>query len=203
MKICNKCKELKFIDDFYKKTSSKDGLCSICKSCVQQHNKKYYSDNIEKNKINCQEYRVNNRSKLIAYYKKWKSENNEIRKKCNKEWAEKNIDKDRQSKSAYKKRNPANNCASAAKRRASKINATPNWLSDIQIMQINWFYSAARMMSETSNIKHHVDHIHPINGADFNGLHVPWNLRVIKSHENESKGNRPPCSEKSLFWRLA
>lgn len=35
-----------------------------------------------------------------------------------------------------------------------------------------------------------VDHIMPLKGANFSGLHVPWNLQLMPLSENVRKGNR-------------
>lgn len=200
MKICTICNQNKQFEDFYKKTSSKDGLRSMCIDCTKMTNKKYYENNTERNRKYCHEYRLNNKDKLNKYYAEWKLENMDKRRESNKKWSKENIEKDRKTKSEYKKRNRDKNCFYVSKRRAKEIMATPKWLSNIHFIQISWFYSASKMMSETSGVKHHVDHIHPLNGVGFSGLHVPWNLRVIKSTENESKGNRPPKEELHLFW---
>lgn len=105
-------------------------------------------------------------------------------------WRKNNPEKAKIAISNWAAKNRPRQTAKCAKRRAKKKLATLKWLSDIHMQQINWFYAAAKMMTETTGIKHEVDHIHPIQGENFTGLHVPWNLRCIPKFDNRSKGNK-------------
>lgn len=77
-----------------------------------------------------------------------------------------------------------------AKRRASKFQATPKWLTKKQRSDILAFYKKAKQLETKTGVKHNVDHIIPIQSNIVCGLHVPWNLQVITAKENMSKGNR-------------
>jgi len=68
------------------------------------------------------------------------------------------------------------------KRRAQKINATPNWLTNEQENEIQFLYATADMK--------HVDHIVPLVSPIVCGLHVPWNLQLLTPKENIEKGNK-------------
>jgi hypothetical protein len=87
-----------------------------------------------------------------------------------------------------------------ANRRAAKHNATPLWLSAIEQAQIQEFYDIAAAKTMQTGVKYGVDHIHPLKGNGFNGLHVPWNLQVITCAENSKKNNKAPENETALFW---
>jgi hypothetical protein len=50
-------------------------------------------------------------------------------------------------------------------------------------------YQIARDRTETTGIKHQVDHIIPLNGKLVSGLHVAANLQVLTATATEAKGN--------------
>lgn len=85
--------------------------------------------------------------------------------------------------------NPVNKLAIGAKRRATKINATPKWLTKQQLHEMKLIYATRLNITRKTGITHHVDHIVPLNHPEVCGLHVPWNLRVITEEENVAKSN--------------
>ncbi len=78
----------------------------------------------------------------------------------------------------------------ARRRKMAVRRATPEWLTKEQRGEIITFYKEAHRMSQETGVKHHVDHIVPLNGVGVCGLHVPWNLQVITAMDNLKKGNR-------------
>lgn len=105
------------------------------------------------------------------YERKWNSQNKERRAEYSKK---------------YNTANPHVMQAIVAKRKAAKLQATPDWLTEEQLSQIKALYAKSASMSTP----HHVDHIVPLQGENVCGLHVPWNLRVIPADENIRKSNK-------------
>lgn len=71
-------------------------------------------------------------------------------------------------------------------RAAVKKYATPIWANaDL----INKIYEEAKHLTNTTGIKHEVDHIIPVRHPLVCGLHVETNLRVIPAVENLQKSN--------------
>ena len=84
----------------------------------------------------------------------------------------------------YRRKNLDKLAVKEARRRASKLDATPRWLSPQHLEEIQEIYTYAG--------KHglHVDHIVPLKNKTVCGLHVPWNLRAITPEENMIKHNK-------------
>lgn len=62
--------------------------------------------------------------------------------------------------------------------------------------QVKEMYISAKEMSDATGLQYHVDHIMPLRPQHgrFNGLHVPWNLRVIPAYLNLWKKDKTPAA---------
>ena len=164
MKVCRKCQIEKSFDSFYNRKVAKDGKTSYCKSCHALLKRAYYHKN--KDRINKKHY--------------------EWFKSLSPERQAPYIESARKRQSTYQsKRNSIE-----AKRRFMKKNATPDWLTESQIKEIEDLYWLAKDLKSVSGQDYHVDHIVPLNNKTICGLHVPWNLQVIPSDLNISKSNK-------------
>ncbi len=161
--LCPCCKEDKENSFFYIDKIRKTGLSYYCKSCTTVKNKEKYEANKEKRLLKMKQYYYKNKEQLL--------QDSKIR--C-KEWREKN--KDRHN-------------AKAAKYRSSKLKASPKWADNDKIQQ---YYSVAKYLDWISGgfVKHHVDHIVPLQGKTVCGLHVENNLQILTSKDNFSKHNK-------------
>lgn len=140
-----------------------------------------------KNKIYCSK-------KCKGKYSDKKRMYNENRIKSRKEidlrYRNKNLEKRRESYKNWAKTDKGKKLRrlSASLRNKRVKKHTPPWIDQKEIYKI---YEKCQKMNENANI-YSVDHIWPLKGKDFCGLHVPWNLRIITIKENSSKGNKRP-----------
>jgi hypothetical protein len=157
---------------------------------VAATNKKYDEKNRDKRSEYAKQYRKANPEKVRALFDSWAERNPEkIRgymQKASKAWHERNPD----YLSNFYMANKERYVAARARRRAAQDSATPAWLTAIDKAMIQEMYDVSEARYIQTGIKHHVDHIVPINGKNVAGMHVPWNLQVITAHENLSKGWR-------------
>ena len=154
----------------------------------------YYQKNKESIEARQCKWREENREKVILYVARWQRKNPEKKRLYNKRWRESHTEYIENNKEHHRflcrlweLNNPEKHNASQARRRASKIFATPIWADE---KAINWIYLEAVRLTRETGIKHVVDHIIPLQGKSVCGLHVENNLRVIPEIENLKKGNR-------------
>ncbi len=82
--------------------------------------------------------------------------------------------------------------AHAAKRKARKLQASPQWADQTKIAEI---YAMCDEITRRTKIAHHVDHIVPLQGKTVCGLHVEYNLQIITAKENIRKHNKVILSD--------
>jgi hypothetical protein len=86
----------------------------------------------------------------------------------------------------WAKENPERCAATEANKRAAKLQRTPEWVDYAKIAEQ---YELAASLTKETGIKHEVDHVVPLQGANVSGLHVHYNLQILTKSENSSKGN--------------
>jgi len=193
---CTKCNIEKPQGDFSRSKVKRNGRHSYCKECFTEYQHEHYLSNLDKIKeyrrqpdfkAKAREYHIkyyaDNKENLLARRKEAWHSNPEIQKK----WRGDNRDKVLAYKKNYRLKNSGKVNAAAMKRIADRNGLTPPW---VDLKEVEHFYITAKMMEEETGIKYHVDHIHPLNGDGFNGLHVPWNLQILEASDNLTKGNR-------------
>ena len=161
-----------------------------------EQKKAWANANPEKVRASWMKWSRNNPEKRKAihskYAKIWYQKNREKVILKSSIWHKNNKAKSRQIISNWMKANPGKVAAKTAKRRATKLKATPPWLTKNQLKQMDLLYIEAHRMTLETGIKYSVDHIWPLQGVGFVGLHVPWNLRIMTLSENSRKHNRMP-----------
>ena len=186
-KQCRRCGGLKEANEFNRDPSRKDGLSSLCQPCaravVAEWRKKYPERARESKKKwerNNPDKARKSRARRAARLKEWKRAYYAV-------WDKVNAHKRASYLTKYRKAHPEKYSAQTAKRLAQKRRAMPVWAT---ANKIAWFYAEARRLSESTGIKHHVDHIVPLISKAVCGLHVEHNLQVVPGSVNTQKQNR-------------
>lgn len=127
----------------------------------------------------------NNREKCIERSKKYYDKAS--KREYDIEYRNKNRERYRATKRAYKKKRPDISNLSCALRRDHIKLRTPPWVDRKELREI---YRKNHEISKSTGIKHHVDHIIPLKGKLVSGLNVPWNLQSIPAVDNVRKHNK-------------
>lgn len=216
-KTCFKCLCQKPLTDFYKHARMADGHINKCKECTKNDVTQHRNKNIDRfreydrnramlsNRVTARaEYAKTDagkasRKKSIKKYLREKPENRTANlKKYYQKHKEKCIERSKNYTRNNIERIRAVKLIAQRFRELKRKQRSPSWLTDSDKAAIKTKYLEASWMTRRSGIKHHVDHIVPLQGEFVSGLHVPWNLRVIPGRENILKKNHHD-STKTIF----
>lgn len=128
--------------------------------------------------------RPENREHLREQARKWRAENPGRESEKSKKWYAKNQEKRKKSRKRWGSANRGKVASYTAKRKALKLCATPAWLTQVDLGEIESWY----LLGTSCGLQ--VDHVVPLQGDTVCGLHVPWNLQLLTPFENIAKGNR-------------
>lgn len=146
--------------------------CAKNEDKIKLRNAAYRVANKDKIKLTASARYIVNADKIRATHAVYRAENQE---------------KIKLGIAAWKKANRDKGCASAARRKANQLQATPAWANKAKIEE---FYYTANMLGMHTGEHYHVDHIVPLKGRLVCGLHCEANLQILTRSENTSKGNR-------------
>ncbi len=181
MKKCKTCDTEKSLDSFYKRSGTEVHLPN-CKSCVAEYNTTLKVSRAAASK----KWQTNNKEQYNEYHRAYRKDNPEKIKAI-------------ATRSRNTEYGMAAHSARCAAYRASKLNATPVWLTEEQEDDIKSMYLLAKKFEKLCNIKYHVDHIVPLQGENVCGLHVPWNLQLLPASVNISKSNKYDPQDNSRY----
>ena len=173
-KTCKICKETKLTALFYRDKRSKDLCSSYCRECTKAKANAAYSENKDLHNARSNAYRRANMPKIREIAAKYRAKNRERINSYSSSWV---------------KENRLNSTLNTAKYRSAKLQRTPAWLTESDLLRIKCYYQVAAMRTRESGQSWDVDHIIPLKGRFVSGLHVPNNLRVIPASENKRKTN--------------
>lgn len=208
---CSKCQEHKPISQFGVKKQRKDGISLWCKPCVKV-SVDAYRNTQEGRKAHNEREKARGRADPQAASlkaKEWRDANLERHKAANRR-----AERRRLICPVYKlwisvyrldweRRNSPMVIAKTNRRRAARIGATPKWLTAIQKAEIQAFYDISVALKVQTGVLYTVDHIHPLRGENFSGLHVPWNMQIMSHSANSSKANRIQPEHAEQFFEAA
>lgn len=191
MKVCNRCKIEKDVSEYRPRPARKNAPAPYCRACEAVSSLAWRNANREKARENSRLWHKRYPDKSRAEYEKRKAlPIPEHVRQYQKVWHELNKAEVAIQKRDYVQRNRAKFNALSKNRAVAKKRQMPWWLTPIQLAQMQAFYEIALAATVQTGVKHHVDHIIPLQGKTVRGLHVPWNLQVIPYYENIAKSNK-------------
>lgn len=191
MKRCTACGVEKPLTSYSKKPShGKAILQPKCKDCCREWIRKYRKDNPQIARSTEAKRHAKHRDKRLAQFKEYRKINAKKTREASIAWSKANPERKKASRNAWfasRVENKAIWASYTAKRRATKLKATPMWSETHNIREL---YALATHLTQLLGEQYHVDHIIPLQSPLVCGLHVYANLRVVSARENLKKNNK-------------
>ena len=145
-----------------------------CVQCKLIQAKTWENENPSKKASIKKQYRTRNKAQIAAQDKQYRVLNKDKLTFSSRLWNVNNRDKCR----LY-----------ATQSRVKRFQRIPAWLTNKDHKLIQEVYRKARMLTELTGVKYHVDHVIPLRGKLVSGLHVPSNLQILQADVNMKKSN--------------
>lgn len=189
LKQCSRCKEVKSLDEFYKRNDRKSGWHSLCATC---HNA--IKSNPEIRKKQGKQYYQKNRERKRQWQREYYEQNRDDRRRYNSLYRQRNVEKLRRSSREYYRDNPDKIKRNNLRRKMRKLlipyREIPNLENELYEIQNGLcLYCNTPLVKGPRSI--HLDHIIPLSYAETLGSrypgHVPSNLALTCHSCNLSK----------------
>lgn len=135
------------------------------------------------------DYEKNSKA-YIARVRKWREADPERSKKLNRAVYLKNHERNKARNRAWRKANVEKEAALKASKRAAVRKATPTWGRELTLFVHEEALKLARVREQLFGFAWHVDHMVPLKGRGFIGLHIWYNLQLLPAALNLYKGNK-------------
>jgi len=194
-KRCSKCGEIKPLEQFYStKKRVLDGRQSECKECVTRSRNpnydKYLESKAERDKLyasglkqccTCKQVKpVEDFYKCLSRFAQSQCKACSLTRNQSPEAKQYFV----QYSSLHRQKNKSLYAYWSMKRHTQKLRATVGWASSDKI---KFIYAECANMTETTGVKHEVDHIVPLQSPLVCGLHCSDKLQILTKSENLKK----------------
>jgi len=184
-KTCTKCSAEKPIDKFSKRSASRDGLSSSCKSC----NAVWQKENPEKVNLASAKWRASDPDRTKAYYKQHREDNKRAYSEANARWRLKNVEYDKARTAKWHAENPESSRLSGINRRANKSlsggRLSKGLAERLFVLQAGKCPCCTQPLGDDF----HLDHIQPLA---LGGANEDWNIQLLRKTCNLQKNAKHP-----------
>lgn len=166
--------------------TNKSGYKGSCRSCINEGEREKRALGVGGCEERSRRYRERNPEKRAASLSKYNSSSKA--KETQQRWRDSNREYLNKKNNCYYRDNKEKSLIHSKQYAERMKRATLRGFGTYSLLRS--FQEKAKAMTNTTGIKHSVDHIIPLKGELVSGLHVPWNMRVITLDENLRKGSK-------------